>query len=158
MRKSLIYKVHADSSRFDTVFTLIRKQSCSVEILRGKMIWEGHGSAQSLATIRIPATYQVRKTREFLIVAKIVLLQVVLISFSKLLHNYCTHWTSLTKAAHKQKGKEVDWNNKQEHYSKVSNKRTVQCTLINFLEKSSLYALIKDLQAVPTPLNIFLDG
>ena len=31
------------------------------------------------------------------------------------------------------------------HYSKVSNKRTVQCTLINFLKKSFLYALIKDL-------------
>ena len=44
------------------------------------------------------------------------------------------------------------------NYSRVSNKRTVQCTLINFLKKSSLYALIKDLKAVPTPLNIFLDG
>ena len=30
-------------------------------------------------------------------------------------------------------------------YSKVPNKRTVQCKLINFLKKSPLYALIKDL-------------
>ena len=42
--------------------------------------------------------------------------------------------------------------------SKVSNKRTVQCTLINIPVKSSLHTLIKDLPTVPTPLNFILDG
>ena len=37
-------------------------------------------------------------------------------------------------------------------YSKVSNKRTVHCTLINFLKDPPCTLLLK------TPLNIFLDG